>query len=179
MQEPIFKERRSQIIPTEFVINKVKEWRINKIETIEDILLLKNLMFNSINVLEYNESSKQAEANIRWKRTGSQVLEDGYVYNGKSCTDYVVTFITLLSLFKIETRFVKVKNNETRMVHSLMEFKLNNKWYRFDVSTIGAIPIEGEITLKNPFGKFQLWKKGKDSWDLELDSIEKITDIQI
>jgi hypothetical protein len=122
---------------------------------------------------------------IRWRRTGAQILEDGYVYQGKACTDLVVSFTTLARAGEIKnTKFVKLKNVETGMVHSVGEFELNNGWYTFDVANNKAIPIKGEISEGVQFGgppngPYLLWKKGRDSWDLGLTEFGAINKIVV
>lgn len=173
-------QKKSQIEKTPFINSKLKEWGIEKVNNIEDLLNIRRQMYRDIEFLPYNDETREIEKEIRWKRTGSEVLEDGYVYQGKFCTDIVVTFITLVKAAGVkDTRFVKVKNPETNTVHSLAEVKLSNSWYIFDVSNRDSLPLKGQITKENPFGKYLLWKKGRDSWDLGLDEFNTIQKIQV
>jgi len=176
----------SQIETSPYVEAKLEEWGIQEIASPNDLLNLRKHMYTSLQRLPYNEETKTAEKTIRWKRTGAQVLEDGYVYETKGCTDIVVAFLTLARAAGVEnTRFVKVKNPETRTVHSIGEFELPDGWYIFDVSNSSAVPVKGEILKNEPFSvvgvpsSYFLWKKGRDSWDLGLTEFETIKKIQV
>jgi hypothetical protein len=126
----------------------------------------------------YDEDTKEHEAAIRWKRSANQILEDGYVYCGKSCTDMVVVFIALCKAKGYETRFDKlIKEIDGRkFVHSVAEVKLENGWYTVDVAGKGGI-IKGEILADKEFNGYRLWKKGRDAWDLGLTNYESIKEI--
>ena len=144
--------------------------------TTETLIILKDRIYANISIRPYDDSTKNHEKEIRWKRTATQILEDGFVYDGKFCTDIVIVFLAACNALNLETRFVKLKKE--KYVHSVAEVKLDNDWYNFDVSNKTSLPIKGEITLENPYKDWQLWKKGHDAWDLELtdfDSIKKIT----
>jgi Transglutaminase-like superfamily. len=125
--------------------------------------------------LPYDLATKNDEARIRWKRTAGQILEDGYVYIGKACTDIVVLFLACCRTIGLGTRFVKVKNNKT--VHSLAEVKLDDSWYIYDVASKDGLPEKGEIVSEKLYKGWQLWKKGRDAWDLGLVDIGSIKDI--
>ena len=144
--------------------------------TKESLIEIRNRMYSVLEIKPCDdEASSEHEKSIRWKRTAGQILEDGYVYEGIACTDQVVLFIALCHALRLETRFVKIK--KTGMVHSVSEIKLDDGWYIFDVSNINNIPIKGEITAETPYRDWQLWKKGRDAWDLgltEFDTIKKI-----
>ncbi len=149
---------------------------IEKPITMEKLIELRDLMYSKLEILPYNETTVEQEKSIRWKRTAAQIFEDGFVFSGKACTDLVVSFLALCQTFELETRFVKVKNE--KMVHSVAEIKLNDGWYIFDVSTKTGIPIKGEITKENPYKNWQLWKKGRDAWDLGLNNFEAINKVR-
>jgi hypothetical protein len=126
----------------------------------------------------YNEDTREHEAAIRWKRSANQILEDGYVYYGKSCTDMVVVFIALCKAKGYETRFDKlIKEIDGRkLVHSVAEVKLEDGWYVVDISGSGGIK-KGELKLKGNFNGYRLWKKGRDAWDLGLTDYESMKKI--
>lgn len=166
----------SQVEPTEFVKKLIKDNAVSRIETTEDLIKLRKVLVKMLHELPYNEETKVAEEKIRWTRTGSQVLEDGFVYKTKSCTDIVVAYITLaIAAGVTAARFVKVQDPQTTMRHSFAEFKLKDGWYRYDVSLGKAIPEKGAVTKNKPIyfngalTNFRLWKKGRDSWSLGLD----------
>lgn len=142
----------------------------------EKLVAMRDEMYSKLEIRDYNDSTAEHEKSIRWKRTAAQILSDGYVYQGKSCTDLVVLFITLCNALGLETRFVKLKKRE--MVHSIAEVKLEDGWYIFDVSNQNNLPIKGEVTKENPHKDWELWKKGKDAWDLGLSEFNSINKIQ-
>lgn len=145
--------------------------------TVSDLIEIRNRIYKRIEVKPYNEQTKDHEKSIRWKRTAVQIFNDGYVYSGKACTDFVVLFLAICSSLNLETRFVKLKKE--KMVHSVAEVKLEDGWYIFDVSNENNIPLKGEITEENSYKDWKLWKKGRDAWDIDLvdfDSINRITE---
>lgn len=156
---------------------KIKELvvGIEKPITTEKLVGIRDLMYSKLEIRPYNEMTAKQEKIIRWKRTATQILDDGFVFSGKACTDLVVLFLALCQTLGLGTRFVKVKNG--KMVHSIAEIKLDDGWYIFDVSTKTDIPIKGEVTKENPYKNWQLWKKGRDAWDLGLNSFETINQI--
>jgi|SRR3989344_3385563 len=163
----------SQIKTTE----KIKEF-VNDVgwPITPDVLAdIRNLMYSKISIRPYDDSTKEHEKAIRWKRTADQILKDGYVYSGKACTDVTVLFISLCKALGLDTNFVKVRKE--KMVHSVAEVKLNDGWYIFDVSNIQNIPIKGIITKDSPYKDWQLWQKGRDAWDLGLTDFESISKI--
>ena len=166
---------KSQVETTERILNLVSNFG-QKIDTPEDLVRLRTLVFKKIRTIPYSKQSAAHEKSIRWKRTADEILRDGYVYQGKSCTDLVVSFIALCKALKINARFVKVKNEN--LVHSLAEVKLGKDWYIFDVSNPKSIPEKGELKSGTEWGGWSLWKKGRDAWDLGLVEFESIRRIK-
>ena len=165
---------KSQVETTKKIRDVVKDLE-SKIIAPEDLVRLRTLVFKKIRTIPYSKQSAAHEKSIRWKRTADEILRDGYVYQGKSCTDLVVSFIALCKALKINARFVKVKNEN--LVHSLAEVKLGKDWYIFDVSNPKSIPEKGELKSGTEWGGWSLWRKGRDAWDLglvEFESIEQI-----
>lgn len=148
---------------------------ITKPFTTETLVEVRGRVYMRVEIRPYNESTKEHERSIRWKRTASQILEDGYVYRGKSCTDLSVLFIALCKTLGLETRFVKLKkDNKT---HSIAEIKLDDGWYTFDISSPTSVPRKGEVSKDASYEGWQLWKKGRDAWDIGLadfSSMQKI-----
>lgn len=143
--------------------------------TLDTLIQLKDLMYSKLEILSYNDSTKEHEKSIRWKRTATEILKDGYIYKDKACTDLTVLFIALCRALDLDTNFVKVKKENS--VHSVAEIKLDNGWYIFDVSNIKNIPISGIITKDRPYKDWQLWKKERDAWDLRLSEFKDIDKI--
>jgi len=50
---------------------------------------------DTVALIPYNDSTRAAEAKLRWRRTATQIITDGYVYEGKSCTDDVIVFLAV------------------------------------------------------------------------------------
>lgn len=67
--------------------------------TPQGLMELKYLMCSKLEIRDYNESAKAHERAIRWRRTADEILKDGYVYDGKACTDLVVVFIACARLW--------------------------------------------------------------------------------
>lgn len=142
----------SQVDISPYISTLLDRWGIGEIRTPSDLETLRANMYSIFELRPYDESTKDHEVAIRWKRTGSQVLEDGYVYQTKECTDMTVAFLALAKAAGAEeTRFVKLKNLMTRVVHSVAEIKIQGRWYVFDVSKLNSLPYEGEITEDRPY----------------------------
>ncbi|MFZ4648706.1 MAG: transglutaminase domain-containing protein [Patescibacteria group bacterium] len=162
----------SQIETTIIIKDLVKD--IKSPITTDSLINIRDLMYSKITIRPYNDSTKDHEKEIRWKRTASEILQDGYVYSGKACTDLTVLFIALCKALGLETNFVKVTNDAK--VHSIAEVKLDGSWYIFDVSRRN-IPFKGSLTNESPYLNWKLWKKGGDAWDLGLIDFESISKI--
>ncbi len=164
---------KSQLEPSAKIRELIAD--IKKPITPDKLKQIKERLDLKIELRPYNESTREHEKAIRWRRTASQILQDGFVYEGKACTDQVVLFLAFCQALELETRFVKIKKGE--MVHSVAEIKLSDGWYVFDVSGKSTAPIKGEITDETPYKDWQLWRKGRDAWDLGLNSFETIKKI--
>lgn len=148
----------------------------------DDLVKVRNLLFSRLEVRPYNDSTKDDERKIRWRRTAAEILRDGYVYEGKACSDVTVVFLAMCRALGLETRLVKLRAVNRKGTHTISEVKVNSLWYRYDVMRDGAFPEQGEIVEGvecggPPWGPYLLWRKGKDLWDLGLydpDSEKKI-----
>ena len=163
----------SQIEPTEQIRSLVAD--VSFPVTPERLMEIKKEMYRRLEIRPYNDATKDHEKSIRWKRTAGEILNDGYVYNGKACTDLVVLFLSLCLALGLNTRFVKLKKE--KMIHSVAEIKLEDGWYIFDIAHQNDVPTKGEITEGAPYGEWKLWKKGRDAWDLGLTDFNTITQI--
>ena len=166
---------KTQIVISDEIRDLIAD--INPPVTASSLVEVRDRMYSKLRVYPYNDSTKDREKSIRWKRTSAEILKDGYIYAGKACTDQVILFSALCQALGLETRFVKLKKE--KMVHSIAEIKLNDGRYIFDVSRKENIPIKGEIIKGRDFCGWQLWKKGRDSRDIGLtdfDSMCKIHD---
>lgn len=131
-------------------------------------------MYSIITIRPYNDSTKEHEKAIRWRRTADEIIKDAYVYSGKACTDLTVLFIALCKALSLETNFVKITNE--KKARSVAGVKLSDGWYIFDVSRKN-IPFKVLITGSNPYEGWKLWKKSRDAWDLGLVDFESISKI--
>ena len=163
----------SQVETTSEIKDLVKD--IKNPITVDSLVRIRDLIYSKITVHPYNDSTKDQEKEIRWKRTAGEILDDGYVYSGKACTDLVVLFIALCKALGLKTNFVKLRKEH--MVHSVAEILLDGTWYIFDVANNGSVPVGGIITEGSLYKDWKLWKKGRDAWDLGLTSFEDIDNI--
>ena len=115
----------------------------------------------------YSEDVVDEERKIRWSRTADQIVNDGYVYQTKGCSDLVILFQALCEARGYPTNFLRVKDKNNRPNHSMTEVQIDGDWYTVDAG--GSLEIkkgglkEGEI-----FKQYTLWKKGRDGWDVGL-----------
>jgi len=141
-----------------------------KLETLDDLIALKVKMRSVLNTIPYEESIVPQIRKIMWRRTAHQILEDGYIYSRDSCTDIVILFMALCKSLGRETRFVKVrKHNGDPEMHSIAEIRLPKPygWYIFDLAYDNP-PEKGRMTPGSVYRGWELWRKGRDSWDLGL-----------
>jgi hypothetical protein len=148
-----------------------------KIQTPEDLVFLLKIVHSSLEFRPYNEKTKKHADSIQWKRTAAEIIRDGYVYQGKACSDLVLVFITLCKGVGVDGNLLKLVNLENARTHSIAEVKLADDWYRIDTSYPEAKPFKGRLAdnmiwNKNWQGGWKLWKRGKDLWSLGLDDIE-------
>ena len=134
----------------------------------EGVIYIRNVfdyISNNINHRIYDETSIEHEASIRWRRSADQILEDGYVYKQKGCTDEVILFQSLCEAKGYKTRFVKVRGTKGNRIHSLAEVQIGDEWYLVDVG--GKLGIrEGKLKEDEEYGGWVYWKRGNDAWSL-------------
>ncbi|MFA4960043.1 MAG: transglutaminase domain-containing protein [Candidatus Pacearchaeota archaeon] len=145
-------------------------------EGLELAIKLKDIVYQLLEFRPYDEKTKDHEHNIRWKRTADQILKDGYVYDGKACTDVVVAYLGLARAKGFDTRFVKVFRSD--VIHSIAEIFVDNEWYIYDVASRNSQPQKGEYQKGIPINGWTLWKKGRDAWDLELEEYKDVNKIR-
>ena len=144
-----------------------------KITSPQDLIVLKDKILNGLESRPYDSETKAHADSIQWKRTASEVISDGFIYEGKACSDLAVVFLTLCKALNIDGRLVKLVTTDSTNTHSIVEVNLNNTWYRIDPSAKDAVPFEGALTDEDTWNKkFKVWKKGRDVWDLDLESID-------
>lgn len=138
-----------------------------------DLVDLRSLLFSRLEIRPYNEETRAHEREIRWKRTASEILSDGFVYETKACSDINIAFIAMCRALGLETRLVKLKAVGNNGTHTVSEVKVNSSWYTYDVMKKRAVPSQGEVIEGAeyggpPWGPYLLWKKGRDLWDMGL-----------
>lgn len=164
---------KSQTEVDETVLNFLGDLKIN---TPEDLITLLKLVHTSLEFRPYNAETKSHADSIQWKRTASEIMGDGYVYQGKACSDLVLVFLTLCKAAGVAGNFVKLINLDRTSTHSIAEVKLSNVWYRIDTSYPEAQPCQGQLAddqvwNKNWLGGWKVWKRGKDLWSLGVTCI--------
>jgi len=143
-----------------------------KISTPEDLIVLRDKIFSHLEFRPYNEETKSHADSIQWKRTASEIIKDGYAYQGKACSDLTIIFLALCKAAGVEGLLVKLKSLDDKKTHSIAEVNLNGNWYRMDVSNKDSRPFAGQLTDESIWNRnYKVWKKGRDVWDLELDDI--------
>jgi hypothetical protein len=165
--------QKSQIETDDIVLNFLGD---RKIKEPKDLVELRAYIQNYLEFREYDEQGKEHEKSIRWKRTASDIIKDGYVYKGKSCSDLSIIFLALCKAAGAEGYLVKLISLDKKNTHSIVEVKLDDKWYRLDITVKDSVPFEGQlppdqIWNKNWLGGWKLWKRGRDLWDLGLNDI--------
>ena len=163
---------KSQIETDKYVLNFLGNFKVKKPE---DMVKLRSHIQNYLEFREYNEQSKEYENSIRWKRTASEIIQNGYVYKGKDCSDLSVVFLTLCKALGISGYLVKLVSVSNDNTHSIIAIELNNQWYRLDISMTDSVPLKGQLPDNKKLKKigWKVWKVGRDLWDLGLDSMEK------
>lgn len=166
---------KSQTEITKVILNFLGDY---KIEKPEDLIPLIKHIKNSLEFRPYIESTKDHADKIQWKRTASEILQDGYVYQEKACSDLVLILITLCKALSLEAQIAKLINLSKISTHSIAEIKINGDWYRIDPSMADPKVVKGLLTPDQTWNKdwqggWKIWKRGSDLWDLGLDGVER------
>ena len=66
-----------------------------KINQPNDLIPLIKHIKDSLKFRTYNNETKNHADSIQWKRTVSEILKDGYVYDGKACSDLCMVLVAL------------------------------------------------------------------------------------
>lgn len=143
------------------------------IETPDDLVVLKNKIIDSLEFRPYNNETKDNADRAQWKRTASEILADGYVYQGKACSDIAIVFLALCRAAGVDGYLVKLKSIDGKKTHSIVEVKLKDDWYRIEPVSKSSLPFRGQLTPEAVWNKeYKVWKRGRDLWDLGLDNIK-------
>ena len=147
------------------------------IKTSDDLVKLRDKILSTLENRLYNDKTKEHADSVQWKRTASEIISDGYVYDGKSCSDLVLVFLTACRAKGIKGHLIKLVSIADKNSHSIVEVKLDDGWYRLDPSMLGFLPKKGQMTneiLRNNAKSkdWMIWKKGKDLCEIGLNGIE-------
>ncbi|MBU2590295.1 MAG: hypothetical protein KKB39_06040 [Nanoarchaeota archaeon] len=133
--------------------------------------LSKNIGRKILSVTKKIELPNEEEKKMRWKRTATQILKDGWVVKGKSCTDITVLFIAVAKAKGIKAIFVKLYSIKRQMLHAAVELPGENSI--LDATTGRRDNSSNEIL----FDEYKVYKKGRDSWDIGLSGVEDMPSV--
>ncbi|MDA3840624.1 MAG: transglutaminase domain-containing protein [Patescibacteria group bacterium] len=164
---------RTQTDVTQTVLNFLGDYKINNPD---DLILLIKHINDSLEFRNYNDKTRQHADSIQWKRTVSEILQDGYVYDGKACSDLCMILVALSKAVGLEAQLCKLIRVDGKNSHSIVEIKINNEWYRIDPTFTKPIPFKGYLTKhqiwnKNWEGGWKVWKRGPDLWSMGIHDI--------
>jgi hypothetical protein len=158
--------RRSQIETTSIIEEIVRDF--NGLETPKDLKALRFIMLYNLEVKRYSKRKRRHEQRLRWRRTASEIFNEGFVYNDRGGSDLVIAYIALCKALGVKARYVTLWNEHE--LHTVAEIALGDSWFIYDVVENDAEPVRGLITRNSGFEGWKLWKKGRDAWDLGLKS---------
>ncbi len=132
----------------------------------EGFELSKNIGRKIHNTIKKIELPDEEEKKMRWTRTATQILKDGWVVKGKGCTDITVLFIAVAKAKGLKATFVKLYSIKRQMLHAAVELPDENSI--LDATTGRREDPSNEIL----FDEYKVYKKGRDTWDIGLSSVE-------
>lgn len=153
-----------------------------KIETKDDLIDLLKFMHSSLESRDYNDETKEHADSVQWKRSATEIIHDGFVYDGKACSDLAMVFVSLCKAAGLEANLIKLVRLDHKSTHTIVEVKLSDGWYRLDTSNDKCIPTKGyleadQIWNKNWEGGWKVWKRGPDLQSMGLYSIDSEIDV--
>lgn len=154
---------KSQVETTETVRKFSSDIKGEGIELVKNILRKIHRKIRKVNL------EPEKEKKIRWKRTATQLLEDGWVVKGKACTDLTIVFIAVAKAKGLEAKFVKLYSTKRQMLHSAVEIKIDGKRLYLDVANGRFDDTDKKVI----FGEYKVYRKGGDSWSIGLNSFSK------
>ena len=113
---------------------------------------------------------KEFDEKVFRKRTGVQILKDGYI---TGCTDAAILFITLTRASGIPTKYVETidkewlnngGNNYKGHIYTQVYDESNDKWIWVD-------PMGQKVIDSLPEGSV-IYKEGLDSWDIGIKDFD-------
>lgn len=165
---------RSQIETTPTILSFLGG---SQVRSPQDFVMLRQKIVGSLISRPYDSDTREHADSIQWKRTASEILQDGYVYEGKSCSDLTIVFLALCRAAGIPGQLVKLKNTKRNGTHSVAEIQLGETFYSYDIQNNISQPREGFLAENSEYtsdggGTYIVFAKGRDVWDLGLDSIQ-------
>lgn len=165
---------KTQTDVDQIIINFLGSYKINEADDL--ILLIKHIK-DSLEFREYNNITCEHADNIQWKRTVSEIIKDGYVYEGKACSDLCMILVALCKASGLEAQLCKLIRVDGKSSHSLAEIKIKNEWCRIDPTFTEPKPFKGYLGLdqiwnKDWEGGWKVWRRGPDLWSMGLHGIE-------
>jgi len=87
----------------------------------KEIIALRRLLFAKVKQMDLDEED---ELRIRWRRTATEILRDGYVYKHKGCSDMCVAYIALARARGLDAKYERLYWPEKKAVHAVIEAPL-------------------------------------------------------
>lgn len=155
---------RSQIETTTLIKDIVRNF--DGLDKPKDLEALRFIMMYNLEVRQYTKRKRRHERKIRWRRTATEIFEDGFVYSDQGEADLVIAYVALCKALGVRTRYVTLWRDQN--LHTVAEVALGKAWFIYDVAGNDTEPVEGIITKRNGYGGWKLWRKGRDAWDIGL-----------
>lgn len=178
------KYSRNKYIPGEQVETTEQVRRIAEsivVRTLPECLLECNeVIFSKLRILPYISEYTTTEEKIRWKRSATEILESGVVYDTKYCTDVTIVMISICKALGYRAELLKVfqKDEKTTeiIVHSFAlvsddfaakQYIVNvapNKDFFYKRVHESEQLIRGHVCIR----KFVVWNIAADQWAMGL-----------
>ncbi|MBI2482670.1 transglutaminase domain-containing protein [Candidatus Uhrbacteria bacterium] len=165
-------EKKSQTEVDQRITNFLHGMRI---ETADDLVLLRKKIRGKLEFRPYNGETKAHADSVQWKRTASEIIGDGYVYAGRSCSDLALVYLALCKSMGIDGYLVKLRSLDHAKTHTIVEVRLGDVWYRLDPSMPDGVPFVGQLTADQVWntkwlGGWKVWRRGHDLWEMGFGS---------
>ncbi|MFH1428097.1 MAG: transglutaminase-like domain-containing protein [Patescibacteria group bacterium] len=161
--ENYFKDTE-QIIITSDIRDIANNFKQKDLDLILEIL---DWIFNNFKNVE---NDKEEKIKLFRKRTADEIIKSRKV---TGCTDYAIVFIALARAKGIPTKYIEAIRKRWLDIgdeshiegHVFAECQINDKWYIID-------PQQG--TIRTDYRSYAIYKKGLDSWDIDIRSFEDL-----
>lgn len=129
-----------------------------------------NLIFEILDWFHKNLKEKNGRIKNKFfrRRTAQEIIKSGFV---TGCTDWALAFIVLARTKKIPTVYVEtirrkwLETGKDDFIegHVFAEVYIDDHWYIVDPE---------QSSIKDKYGKWVVFKRGLDSWDIGIKSFE-------